>query len=194
MSQPSDREIYPHLEFCYITSMLFNTESALVSAQWMIKLFEKYQGREIDINPHRPLNHLQNIILHGAALSRYFWPARAGHEYRAAKLRAVFKMDDASPLKSRELRNQLEHFDEKLDDYLKEPICGHFFPNHFGPDYDGGGVPQHNFRAYYTDIGVFEILGQRFEIEPIVNEIIRIHDLLLEFEKAGMRFPQSKSV
>jgi len=42
----------------------------------------------------------------------------AGHEKRGKILRQCFKITDSSPLKSRDLRNEIEHFDEKLDVYL----------------------------------------------------------------------------
>ena len=34
----------------------------------------------------------------------------------------------SSPLEDRELRNALEHFDERLDDFLLKDPVGYFFP------------------------------------------------------------------
>ena len=169
----------------YRDSMLFNTESAMVSIQWVTKLFQQLESGVVhldNINPHTPLNHFQNIVLQAAALSRYFWPVRKGRELRAEQLKAAFKVDENSPLKSRNLQNQMEHFDEKLDEYLHEGAFGIFLPSYFGLDTSGDKISHHLFRAYYTDIGVFEILGERLAIEPIVKEIIRIHKLLVKSE------------
>ena len=192
MTRPNPYEIWPVYEVFYITSMLFNAESALASAQWLSKLFAEIEAGERDINPHYPLNELQNIVLNGAALSRYFWPVRAGHEQRAAKLRSAFKVAEGNPLQNRDLRNHMEHFDERLDDYLAAGVVGQIFPSYFGPTPPPSQVRQHFFRAYYTDSGVFEILGKPFEIMPIVDEIVRIHELLTDFEKNGSRLPQEE--
>jgi hypothetical protein len=129
------------------------------------------------------LDNLENLITNAAAIRRYFWPVRSGknnlHEERGKTLRVMFGVDEESPLKNKELRDFLEHFDEKLDNYLWEaPITGTVIPFHVGGVPDLNGVPLHVFRAYYIDIGVFESLGTRFEIQPIVNELIKIEDVL----------------
>jgi hypothetical protein len=48
-------------------------------------------------------------------------------------------------------------------------------------------VPSHIFRAYYVDLGVFEMLGRRYEIEPLADEVVRVHDQLVIFDRAGGR-------
>ena len=171
--------------------MLFNTESALASVDWLTDFFAKTNNRNVEFNPNQPLNHLQNIALHGAALSRYFWPARSGHEGRAKELCIAFAVDDSSPLKSRDLRNAMEHFDENMDDYLSPGIIGNILPCYIGPQPKDIQSPRHYFKAYYTDIGVFDVLGKRFTIEPMINEIIRIHNLLIQFQESGLRFTKT---
>ena len=97
---------------------------------------------------------------------------------RAEELRAAYNVKAESPLKDRDLRNQLEHFDEKLDDYLKEGIVGYILPEYVGPSLERNGVPGHLFRAYYLDEGVFEVLGKQYKVQPIADEVMRLHNLL----------------
>jgi hypothetical protein len=143
------------------------------------------------IDPHGLIAELQNIILQAAALSRYFWPVRPGHEARGAHLRAALAVEETSPLRNRHLRNEIEHFDEKIDAYLEDGIAGYIVPAYIGtlpPVNDG--VPTHMFKAYYLDAGVFEMLGQRYDIQPIAAEIQRLHELLLLFRQTGrLRVP-----
>jgi hypothetical protein len=84
----------------------------------------------------------------------------------------------------------VEHFDEYLDDYLSDTSPGEFIPDYFGrkPPEDRG--PLHFFRAYFIDTGEFEILGKSFSLPPLVDEIGRIHNLLLACEAAGSRLPR----
>jgi len=41
-------------------------------------------------------------------------------------------INESSPLYSRDLRNSLEHFDERLDDYLRNDIVGILLPEYVG--------------------------------------------------------------
>jgi hypothetical protein len=136
------------------------------------------------------LNELQNMILHAAALSRYFWPVRQGHDARAKQLREAFGVIDGNPLKNRDLRNEIEHFDEKLDAYLSDGIAGYIFPEYVGP-LPQNDAPAHIFRAYQLDVGLFEMLGKRYEIEPIADEVARLHDRFLFSNSQGGRLPKS---
>ena len=188
-------EIWPPYEAFYIESMLFNTISAVESINLIFdwidlsnnlqKLdFEKYSEDQI-------LDNLQNIILHAGSISRYFWPSRDGvkniHKLRSNKLRTVFEITDDNPLKNRDLRNAIEHFDERLDKYLSNEIVGNVIPNYVGPKQNNDEVPTHFFRAYYTDTVEFELLGDQFNVEIIIKEIIRVHELLEKFTENGYR-------
>jgi len=194
MDESSVYPISPPYEEFYFTSMLFHTISALTSLQSFNILLRHFQEDPSSVPPHEPLNHLQNVILHGAALSRYFWPSRNGkkRDARAKALRHSFEMTADSPLKSRDLRNDLEHFDERLDEYLAEGIEGFIIPNYFEPMPQDAGVYQHFLRAYYTDTDEFEVLGQRFAIEPIAKEIQRIHGMLVDLDRTGRIFSSER--
>jgi hypothetical protein len=77
------------------------------------------------------------------------------------------------------LRNRIEHFDELLDKYFTEkPIAGHIFPEYVGMSPSEDGVPKHVFRAFYLDTGVFEVLGHRVEMQPLVDEIVDVYSRL----------------
>lgn len=186
MSKPQF-EILPFCEAFYIDSMQFLTESALRSVAAANRILDK-ATEPTGPDASQLLNHLQNVVLQGATLSRYFWPVRKGHEDRGDALCKALNVTDASPLKSRELRNEIEHFDEKLDAYLAGGIFGIILPSYIGAMPDEGGVTAHVFRAFYTDKAVFEILGKRFEVNPMVDEIARIHGLLDKAQSSGGRF------
>jgi len=196
METNDEFEIFPPYEAFYLVSLLFCTESALRSAEWVSDFFEQLQKDEkLEFNPQLLLNQMQNIVLQGAAISRYFWPtepAKKRHAARGKRLREAFAVTDDSPLKSRKLRNQMEHFDERLDDYLGKGIFGHVIPHYVGRTPESGGVREHFFQAYFIDTGTFSILGETYQIEPIAREIARIHDLLIACEQSGSRLPAAE--
>ncbi len=100
------------------------------------------------------LNSIQNILLHSANVSKYFWPINNGinkiHKKRAQKLRRLFGVSDNSPLRNKELRNHLEHLDENLDKYLwSKPIVGNVIPAYVGQEMTRNEVPYHFSERFY---------------------------------------------
>lgn len=169
--------------------MAFCTKSAVRSIDVLNDVVEhlassESENPEEDIDVQSVLDELQNLIVQGAAVARYFWPIRETqqiHASRASALRNEFSIGDDNPLRiCKPLRDAMEYFDERLDKYLSKGIVGQIFPQYFGSEVKRDGVPQHFFRAYFTDSGTFEMLGERFEIEPIATELIRLNNRLNE--------------
>lgn len=117
--------------------MLFNAMSAMRSVEHINALLAATRENSRE-NPYavlyggRFLSEFQNLIVHAAALSRYFWPVKEGHRWRGALLRQAFQIADDNPLRVRGLRNAFEHFDEQLDDYLENGIVGQILPEYNG--------------------------------------------------------------
>lgn len=185
----------PHQAF-YIQSMLFNTTSSFQSCCNAEKIIQKISDGKIDPQEKKDilLDCLQNIVNQSGAISRYFFPSRDGtkgtykksiHKDRGQYLSKVFGVKDDSPLMNRALRNSIEHFDERLDLYLQDGRVGYIFPSLILSEPEDSGIPHHIFRAYYLKEGIFQVLGERYEIQPIVDEVARIHDLLVKFDGNG---------
>jgi hypothetical protein len=190
-------DIWPPYESFYIHAMLFSTRSALNSLQIVNRSLDRAQewvsNAELRARDQEAiLDGIQNIVSCGAALSRYFWPARSGrvHAARARRLRSSLGVTSSNALKNRDLRNLIEHFDERLDTYLSEGIAGHIFPEFVANRPEAADIPTHVSRAYYTEVAVFEVLGRQFEIKPIVTEITRLHEALTECLRRGSVLPR----
>jgi hypothetical protein len=114
---------------------------------------------------------------HSAALSRFFFPAAVTPlaRARAARLRRTFEVADNSPLQNRDLRNALEHFDERLDEYLLGDIAGYILPEPLVEDAgladDGCG---HIFRLVDPDAEIFVLLGRKHSFGAMRQEAERI--------------------
>lgn len=182
----------------YIQSMLFNTTSAFQSCHIAENIIKDISEGKIDPQQRKDilLDCLQNIVTQSGAISRYFFPSRDGVKSEAAKqktvhrdrgdyLRKVFEVKEDSPLVNRGLRNSMEHFDERLDLYLQDGMVGLIFPSLILSEPEESDVPHHIFRAYYLKEGIFQVLEERHAIQPIVDEVARIHDLLVKFDSYG---------
>lgn len=110
------------------------------------------------------------------------------HQQRTTYLCRAFGIDEQSPLYDKKLRNAIEHFDERLDIYLESGIVGHIFPSLILDKPEDTKVPHHIFRAYYLNDGIYQVLGERHYVQPILDEMIRIHNLLAKFDENGSVF------
>lgn len=185
-------------EAFYVHAMLFSTRSAMSSIESVTTMLSDIsegrrgeKGSETDMD--QILNQLQNVIAQGAALSRYFWPVRKEHDARGSQLRKAIEVTDDSALKVRSLRDAIEHFDERLDIYLcADSVAGVVMPQYVGNSIEAGPIPNHFFRAYFVDTGVFQLLDENYEIPPIADEISRVHESLKTSLQSGGRLPQSR--
>jgi len=170
----------PHLAF-YSQAIRFNLVAAISSIEFLVECLKETNTLEdpAELND-AILDSIQNILLHTASVAKYFWPINKGvhkvHKKRAINLRRLFKVKENSALKNKELRNHLEHLDENLDKYLwSKPIVGNVYPSYVGPEMPRNEVPYHFFRAFFTESGVFESLGVRLDIQPIIDELYEIY-------------------
>lgn len=176
-------EIQPHYEAFYIEALASHTTTALMLGRRVNRNLERMDEipakHRIFFN-QQILDDLQIIIASAAALSKYFWPASKDpiHQSRGVQLRAVFEVNDESPIKSRELRNSLEHFDERLDELCQTLVAGNVMPAYVGLKGKDSGVPDYFFRAFFIDTAEFRLFKQEYPINPILGEIGRIHDIL----------------
>jgi len=178
--------------------MLFNANAAAASIEQINAVMHvvaenRFEDTAGGLPVHYLLEHLQNLVIHAAALSRYFWPVGKKHQWRGEQMRAAFEIGEESALKPRELRNAIEHFDERLDLYVEEGLVGQIVPEYVGPVPVSIGVPFHLFRGYYVDTGEFELLGDRFNIPEIAREVLRIRDELRQMDEQGGRLRRSAS-
>lgn len=183
-------ETWPSCQAFYIESMLSISSSAIDSIEKLATIFDPSEDLS-NFQQEEILDWIQNIVTQSAALSRYFWTVKVKekiHKQRSQYLRRVFEISEESAIKNRDLRNLIEHFDENLDIFVSKAVVGTILPNYVGVEPDTEDVPLHVFRAYYNRIGVFEVLGHRFELQPLVDEIYGIHRKLVTFSKSGYVF------
>ncbi|MEO8240107.1 MAG: hypothetical protein ABI576_18525 [Flavobacterium sp.] len=180
-------EIHPFNEAFYIQALLTKTRSIFNDVELLNKIFEsEYYDCE---NDDVILDLFQNIILNAGGISRFFWPPKNTGYYkiRAEKLREVYHVSKSSVLENRDMRNHIEHFDEKLDDFLKEFTNGIVMPKYVGRIAYVDDL-RIFFRAYFYDKQIFKMLNVEYKIEPIIEEINRIHEILLRQQENGDRF------
>ena len=121
---------------------------------------------------------LHDALTHSAAVARFFWPTRkAGMlgEYRANKLRLLYKVDESSALFNRDLRNELEHFDEKIDKWFASGPVGPVVASPVFADHSiGDDEFGHAFKIVDSENDIYVVLGRKYEFGSICREIVRL--------------------
>ncbi len=167
--------IQPQFEVFYILSIAYAAERAQMA---FLRLGEALSVRS---DPSEVFSCLQEALTHVAALSRFFKPTKQGGDLakaRADKLRIFFQIDDRSPLycgDASDLRNTLEHFDEKLDRFLTQFLAGQIIPGPIIGDVDKLNDPLTSyFRLIDPNQETCIIFGKRFEYGQFRREVVRI--------------------
>lgn len=64
-----------------------------------------------------------------------------------------------------------------------------FIPEYVGPQIKDEPYG-HIFRAYYVDTAQFHLLGNSYEVQPIVEEIFTLHEKVKECLSNGRKLPR----
>jgi len=187
--------INPPTETFYIRSILYSASRARSAFERFAEAHSK-AGEAQD-----QVSLVHEALGHSASLSRFFWPSRLGgrktqvlnslKEARAARLRQSFELDDDSALKNRKLRDFLEHFDERLDQYFLRNDSGYFFPDAMIGEATLADDPSgHIFKLVDPTSSCFVLLGEKHFFEGIPKEVFRIYDRAREFDSNGGKLPR----
>jgi hypothetical protein len=166
--------IQPMYVAFYIEAIYYAAERAEAAfARFVDCATTRKSASEIVSSVHEALGHT-------AALSRFFFPVekKALPKARGARLRQLFAVSNNSALQDRDLRNALEHFDERLDEYLLGDIAGYIFPGPMVEDADlADDTLGHIFRLVDPHTKSFVLFGKKYPFSPMRNEVERIAEL-----------------
>ncbi|VAX07845.1 hypothetical protein MNBD_ALPHA03-1970 [hydrothermal vent metagenome] len=171
----------------------FYIQSIIYCAQCAESAFSSYDECLAEgASPTTTVSKIHEALSHVAALSRFFWPVRSKsklHSSRAERLKKAFLISDTSPLidkNLRELRNALEHFDERLDEFLLKNDTGQFFPTPIVDDSENALESTAKiFKLVDPERHVFIILGEKFDFSGVRDAIDQILQKSVEFNEEG---------
>ncbi|WP_407146070.1 hypothetical protein [Bradyrhizobium sp. ORS 86] len=129
------------------------------------------KNRDID----RVFYALQNLLNAGANISKALWGQGGKLAEQRKPLRDSIGITDASPLKEVTMRNNFEHFDERLDRWWSKS-ANHNIADHLvgPPDIINGLLENEKFRHYDPTTTNVIFWGQEFNVRRIVEEINRV--------------------
>lgn len=130
------------------------------------------QNRDIDYAFYA----LQNLLNAGANISKSLWGQGGKLAAERKPLRDSIGIDDTSPLREVTMRNNFEHFDERLDRWWKQSARHNNVDMNIGPkDTMIKGVDDIDmFRQFDPGTADITFWGQEFNTQQLVTEAQRI--------------------
>lgn len=157
---------------------IFYTRAIGFAASKAVLAFDAYrellrQGKSAELI----IFELQEALSHCAAISRFLWPVGKSKlaAARGQTLRKSLRVSEESPLKSRTLRNAIEHFDERMDEYLLNDPVGIIFDLLIESSDLADDELGHVFRLVDPEKNILVLFGEKYEFSLIEDEVRRIH-------------------
>lgn len=185
----------------YVSEISVQCELAILAG----KNLNYFVENKADDRDNEIFRNIHSFLTHAGNVSRIFWPdvpkrkkdeseedydVRIGEkdERAVAKrqrgdcIKEIFNMPETSCLRVRALRNHLEHFDERLDDWRRTTKKNNMCMNVIGPPdiMALGGDPKDIMRWFNIENGQYVFRGESFDLNTIYDEIKRVYELSVE--------------
>ena len=179
-----------HVESAYLRELGDECEFALLSLQEMNRAFKEPNGTV------RVFRCAQDFLQHSGAISRILWPppsAGARAKARGAHLTQALGVTDPHPLEKRSLRNHLEHFDERIDDWAESSVNRNIADRIILPRremFNLGSIMTEKdiFRMFESDTLHYIFRGEEFDMQALCDGIQdiqrRVQNQLGELQRA----------
>jgi hypothetical protein len=121
---------------------------------------------------------LQNLLDANANISKALWGQGGKLSEQRKDLRKSIEVNDSSPLHEVLMRNNCEHFDERLDRWWRESsrhnIIDLSIVDSSSNSFLAGAAVIDQFRVFDPDTRNLTFWGQEFNIQDLINEVHRI--------------------
>lgn len=118
---------------------------------------------------------LQSLLTAAANLSKALWGQGGKRAKERAALRASLAVDDDSPLRSTDMRNNYDHFDDRLMEWWRNSTNHNTVDLSIAPRSAIVGIaPIDWFRVYDPNTTHATFWGDDFDIQALVSEVERI--------------------
>ncbi len=128
---------------------------------------------------------VHSFLSHSALVSKLLWPVPTGSADRKRRmrergeaLRGFLHLTDGGLLANRSLRNSLEHYDERLQDWVAETQTGVIAEANFSSPAGMGGMERIAYhRNLDIETGDFTFQGEAYNLHGVMKELQAILDL-----------------
>ena len=117
----------------------------------------------------------QSFLVAVGNVSKLLWPSKSIFPNRREELRKSLSVNDDSPLEPRTFRNHFEHFDERLEQWIKMSEGHSYADSNVGPhDMISGLKPTDYLRHFDPTTFTITFRGDVYQLQPIIDAIIEL--------------------
>jgi hypothetical protein len=154
----------------YIAEIVRQASCALAAMQQALHLSRDPQRRS------EAWPAVQSFLTATAVISKLLWPVRAEgtdvkahwRRFRADRLRAELMISDTSVLRDRKVRDSADHFDERIDDLVRDQRIPRSWTELADAEFVRQPAP---FRAIDPDTGEVLAGHDRMALGPVITEL-----------------------
>jgi hypothetical protein len=128
---------------------------------------------------------LEIFLGHTAKISLILWPEARGNESRGNQLRTLLELNDNNPLRDRSARNDMQHFDERIDQWANSTGGRIFVDSNVGPypiPIRINGESPEALRHFDPKAQLFVFRSQKYDIGVLVEAV---RDVLSRANESG---------
>jgi hypothetical protein len=132
------------------------------------------------IPPHQDVfwASVQNCLTAVANIAKACWGEEDEHRKERKPLRQSLGIKKDSPLKPLSMRNNFEHFDERIDEWFATSANRIHVDRIIGPANIIGGVSANDmFRVFDPTTAEVVFWGERYPLKTIMDEVTRLYPL-----------------
>jgi hypothetical protein len=162
-----------HFNHIYLTEVFEQCNYALYAMASLRFALNTQNIKLIFYSVHSFLNHIGNV-------SKLFWPhpqdiKKMEKDYRRdIELKRILEIPENSPLKDKTFRNHFEHYDSRLDDWVRTSKRHNIARNCVGPkDRMFGGIESDDiFELFDPTNFILYFRGEVYDLLSTENEIL----------------------
>lgn len=159
---------------------IFQAEVEL-QCKFILAAFHELNAARVTKSSDDIWRHLQSILVASAGLSKMFWGSGEGGDEERAKsrlrLRESLQVADNSPLRDVKLRNDFEHFDERLERWFARSEHRNFVGRYIGPTgrlITPSPPPTDQFQQFDPETSLVTFWEHTVSLPDVLSEVSRI--------------------
>jgi len=167
-------------------------QQVLLQCQFVLVANHEINASLIVGDTTRTFYAIQNLLVAAANISKSLWGQKEKFADERKPLRESIGVSDDSPLRRILIRDDFEHFDERLARWWKQSPDHNSFDLAIGPMRTAiaGISDQDMFRMFNPQTGDVMFWGTDFNLKLVINEIIRILPKLKEESRKPLWEPK----
>lgn len=191
-----------YIERTYIEEVITQANFASGALGRINDCIKALENREVGTEERRFVSseifrNIHSFLTHAAVVSKILFPAKNKKKpdrvVRGEHLRELLEVDGGHPIMTRSVRDDLDHFDERIDQWATDSKKHNRLDKIIGPrNIIGGTIFEEGdtFRHYVPGEGVFMFRGKEIDIGKIAKALGELRDRCEKVRVSGSAWHQ----